>query len=247
MYSFQNKVRYSEVNKELKLNIPSIVNYMQDCSFFQSESLGVGVDFLNKAHRAWVLNSWQIDILRDILVCQDIKIGTWAYDAKGVYGYRNFVIRTMEDKPLVNANSLWVLLNTETGRPEKVTERDVEAYGQEERIDMEYLDRKIKTVGEGSAQEKIPVKKYHIDTNGHVNNRWYVQFAMEYVSGEEKIGGQKINRIRVEYKKSAKYGEVIVPVVYQGESEITVSMNDEAGQPYAKVQLIAGSCVEADL
>ena len=125
MYSFQNKVRYSEVNKELRLNIPSIVNYMQDCSFFQSESLGVGVDFLNEIHRAWVLNSWQIDILRDILVCQDIKIGTWAYDAKGVYGYRNFVIRTMEDKPLVNANSLWVLLNTETGRPDKVTERVV--------------------------------------------------------------------------------------------------------------------------
>lgn len=38
-------------------------------------------------------------------------------------------------------------MNTETGRPEKVTERDVKAYGQEERIDMEYLDRKIKTEG----------------------------------------------------------------------------------------------------
>lgn len=240
MYSFQNKVRYSEVNKELRLNIPSIVNYMQDCSFFQSESLGVGVDFLNEIHRAWVLNSWQIDILRDILVCQDIKIGTWAYDAKGVYGYRNFVIRTIEDKPLVNANSLWVLLNTETGRPEKVTERDVKAYGQEERIDMEYLDRKIKTEGEGEMREKIPVRRYHIDTNGHVNNRWYVQFAMEYVSEDEKINGHRINRIRVEYKKSAKYGDVIVPVVYSGKTDITVSMNDETGQPYAKVQLIAG-------
>ncbi len=239
MYSFQNKVRYSEVNKELKLNIPSIVNYMQDCSFFQSESLGVGVDFLNEIHRAWVLNSWQIDILEDIPVCQDIKIGTWAYDAKGVYGYRNFVIKTMEDRPLVNANSLWVLLNTETGKPEKVTKREVEAYGQEERIDMEYLDRKIKTEGEGQIQKIIPVRKYHIDTNGHVNNRWYVQFAMEYVSEEEKINGYKINRIRVEYKKSAKYGDVIVPVVYGGETERTVSMNDEAGQPYAKVQLIA--------
>ena len=144
----------------------------------------------------------------------------------------------MEDQPLVNANSLWVLLNTETGRPEKVTKRDVEAYGQEKRIDMEYLDRKIKIEGEGEIQKKIPVRKYHIDTNGHVNNRWYVQFAMEYVSEEEKINGYKINRIRVEYKKSAKYGDVIVPVVYSAKTERTVSMNDEAGQPYAKVQLI---------
>lgn len=89
-------------------------------------------------------------------------------------------------------------------------------------------------------REKIPVRRYHIDTNGHVNNRWYVQFAMEYVSEDEKINGHRINRIRVEYKKSAKYGDVIVPVVYSRKTDITVSMNDETGQPYAKVQLIAG-------
>ena len=239
MYSFQNKVRYSEVNRDLKLNIPSIVNYMQDCSFFHSECVGAGVDFLNKIHRAWILTSWQIDILEDISVCQDIKVGTWAYDSKGIYGYRNFVIRTTNDKPLINANSIWVLMNTETGQPKKVTPREVEPYGQEERIDMEYLDRKILTEGEGAAKKEYFVRKYHIDTNGHVNNKWYVQFAMEYVSEDERINGHKINRIRVEYKKSAKYGDIIYPVVYEGDRKLTVSMNDNEGNPYAKVQLIA--------
>jgi len=239
MYLFQDKVRYSEVNRDLKLNIPSIVNYMQDCSFFHSECVGAGVDFLNYVHRAWILTSWQIDILESVPVCQDIKIGTWAYDFKGIYGYRNFTIRTTNDKPMINANSIWVLVNTETDKPEKITPEDVEPYEMEEKIDMEYLDRKIKIEGEGTAEKEYFIRKYHIDTNGHVNNRWYVQFAMEYVSEDEKINGHKINRIRAEYKKPAKYKDVIYPMVYQGDREMTVSMNDREGNPYAVVQLIA--------
>lgn len=239
MYLFQDKVRYSEVNRDLKLNIPSIVNYMQDCSFFHSECVGAGVDFLNYIHRSWVLTSWQIDILEDIPVCQDIKVGTWAYDFKGFYGYRNFTIRTTNDKPMVNANSIWAFINTDIDKPEKITPEDIAAYELEEKIDMEYLDRKIKIEGEGTTQNQYFIRKYHIDTNGHVNNRWYVQLATEYVSDKEKINGHKINRIRAEYKKPAKYGDIIYPKVYQGENEMTVSMNDGEGNPYAVVQLIA--------
>ena len=240
MYSFQDKVRYSEVNKYGKLSLPAIVNYMQDCSTFQSEYLGVGIEHLKNSHRAWVLNSWQIDILEDINLYEDIKVGTWAYGSKGVYGYRNFVIRTIDDRPLVNANSLWVLLNTETGRPERVMPEDVEPYGHEDKIDMEYLDRKIKIEGDGIARKEIYVRKYHIDTNGHVNNSWYVQFAMEYAPDDEKINGRKINRLRVEYKKSARYQDKLYPVVYNHDRDITVTLNDSEGKPYAIVQLIAG-------
>jgi acyl-ACP thioesterase len=239
MYSFKERVRYSEVNKQGKLSIPGIVNYMQDCSTFQSEELGIGIDFLMEHHKAWVLNSWQIDLLEDIDIGQEIKIGTWAYDAKGIYGYRNFVIRTPEDKPLVNANSLWVYLNTETGRPIKVTPEDVAPYGKEPRIEMEYLDRKIKIEGEGQEEQPFVVRKYHIDTNGHVNNSWYVQFAMEYIPDNHKIGEHKINRLRVEYKKSAMYGDEIHPVVYRNERHITVALNDMQGSTYAIVQLVA--------
>lgn len=239
MYSFQDKVRFSEVDRHGKLGIPALVNYMQDCSTFQSEHLGLGIEHLKESHRAWVLNSWQIELLEDIHIGDEIRIGTWAYDAKGVYGYRNFEISTLEGKPLAQANSLWVLINTMTNSPVKVMPEDVEAYGKEPRIDMEYLDRKIKITGEGQQQEPIIIKKYHIDTNGHVNNSWYVWFAMEYVPEDDKINGRKINRLRVEYKKSAMYHDKIYPVVYENEQDITVALQDEEGHPYAIVQMIA--------
>ena len=38
------------------------LNYFQDCSTFQSEDLGIGVEYLRKMERVWVVSFWQVDI-----------------------------------------------------------------------------------------------------------------------------------------------------------------------------------------
>lgn len=47
-YTFSGKVRFSEINHTKKITLPSIINYFQDCSTFQSEILGLGVDYLKE-------------------------------------------------------------------------------------------------------------------------------------------------------------------------------------------------------
>lgn len=237
MYSFKSRVRYSEINKQGQLSIPSVLNYFQDCSTFQSEHLGVGVDYLKNEKKVWVLNSWQIEFIQDIGMLEDIETGTWSYGAKGVYGYRNFVLNKADGSRAVNANTIWVFTDMVTGMPVKVQPKDVEIYGTEPKIDMTDYGRKIMTEGEGVKETEFPVRKYHIDTNGHVNNVKYVQFAMEYLEDNAKV-----KALRAEYKKSAKYGDVICPVIYNEENKLTVSLNDMSGDIYARVQFI--SCNE---
>lgn len=60
MYTFQSRVRYSETDKSGFLSLNAVVNYMQDCSTFQSEDLGIGIDYLKEHHYIWLMNSWQI-------------------------------------------------------------------------------------------------------------------------------------------------------------------------------------------
>ena len=64
MYTFDSRVRYSETASDGRLGICSAVHYMQDCSIFQSEALGVGVGELKKHNRAWLISSWQVEFLR---------------------------------------------------------------------------------------------------------------------------------------------------------------------------------------
>lgn len=231
MYIFESTVRYSEASSDGRISAGAIVDYFQDCSTFQSESLGVGIEHLRKKKIAWVLSSWQIVIEKYPIVGERIRVGTKAYDFKGLYGYRNFCIMDDKDNMPVKANSLWVFIDTETGMPMRVPEAEAVPYGKEEKLDMKYADRKIKIEGEGEKKEEFPVRKYHIDTNGHMNNAQYIKLAKEYI--EEDF---EIKMIRAEYKIAAKYGNKIYPVVYSKEDRLTVSLNNEKGKPYAIIE-----------
>ena len=54
-YEFEGKVRYSEIDHRATMTLPALINYFQDCSTFQSEQLGYGMDVLKKEKKAWVL------------------------------------------------------------------------------------------------------------------------------------------------------------------------------------------------
>ena len=128
MYTFQSRVRYSETDKSGFLSLNAVVNYMQDCSTFQSEDLGIGIDYLKKHHYIWLMNSWQIVLKSFPRLGEKITVGTFAYGFKGIYGYRNFLIKDEEEKELALANSIWVLYDTEKNMPKKVSTEHVEGY-----------------------------------------------------------------------------------------------------------------------
>ena len=50
-YSFSGRVRYSEIGENGLLTLPGILNYFQDCSTFQSEEVGLGIDILKEWKR----------------------------------------------------------------------------------------------------------------------------------------------------------------------------------------------------
>ena len=64
MYEYKTRIRYSEVNSDGILSLPSLLDYFQDCSIFHSEDIGLGLEYLKENNMVWVLSSWQIDIKR---------------------------------------------------------------------------------------------------------------------------------------------------------------------------------------
>ena len=51
MYSFTERVRYTELDENRNLALTSIINYMQDCCIYEAEDRGVGIDWLLEATR----------------------------------------------------------------------------------------------------------------------------------------------------------------------------------------------------
>lgn len=235
MYQFESRVRYSEVNSEMKMTLPSLLDYLQDCCTFQSEELGIGVAYLAKEHVAWVLSSWEIDIFRYPTMGEKISVHTWPYDFKGFYGYRNFRIVNEQGEVLVCANSVWVFMDTDKMRPARITDELVAIYQDEleNPLQGQWSARKIALPDDMETKEPVPVAKYFIDTNHHMNNSKYVLVAREYLP-EGFLPG----RLNVEYKKAAVLGDVLYPSVAVEQDEVIVSLADEVGKPYAVVRFV---------
>ena len=64
-----------------------------------------------------------------------------------------------------------------------------------------------------------------------MNNGKYVMLAEEYLPS-----GFKVGKLRAEYKKAAVLADLICPKVKQESGRVVVSLENEAGEPYAAVE-----------
>lgn len=233
MYTWDSRVRFSEIGEDKRLTLDGILNYFQDSSTFHSEDIGNGMEVVESLHRVWVLSSWQIVVNEYPKIGDRIKLGTWPYDFNRFLGGRNFIMYGADGRVLAYANSLWTYLNSENGRPARVDDSILELYTLEPKYEMDYADRKITLPEEMTAQNAFPVEVYHLDTNHHVNNGQYVKMAGAYLPQ-----GFEIAQMRAEYKKSALLGDMIYPKVSVEADKVVVSLDDEAGNAFTVVEFL---------
>jgi acyl-ACP thioesterase len=238
MYSFNSRVRYSELNhRKGILDCSSIINYFQDCSTFQSEDLNCGLSYLQSNNRVWLLNSWQLQIFQPARLGDNITLGTWAYDFKGFYGYRNFIMKNEKEEVLAAANSIWVYMDTGTGRPARIPWDYATASGYEVAppYPMECAQRKVELPDHYEVLPSFPVIKSNIDSYNHVNNGQYIKMAEEYLPDSFLVGS-----MRAEYRMQALLGNNIVPLVSFEDGRYTIALADELKKPYAIMEFQGG-------
>ena len=100
------------------MTLTALLELLQDCCIFQSEHLGIGMDFI-----LILLYKFQDCIGFALLILQryrhlvffyaDAGIFTWAYECKGFYGYRNFKVVDEQGGVVAYANSIWIYMDTE--------------------------------------------------------------------------------------------------------------------------------------
>lgn len=250
MFSFTSKVRYSEVDAHLRLTIPALVDYLQDCSTFHGEAVGRGFDHIARTQRAWLLAGWEIVIDRMPCFGEEIRVSTWATGFKGLLASRNFTVCAAGNagcgQPLVRADSRWFMFDAVAGKPIRIPEEESGPYlpdvEHDAPLDLPRFPRHIRADGSGEAAAPVTVTTAHIDTNHHVNNAQYVSMALGALSegaareaGAGGLGG--IRRLDVHYSRAAKLGDVICPHLHEVEGGHAVTLDAEDGKPYAIVRV----------
>ena len=230
MYTFSSRIRYSEIDADGFLRITAMIDYLQDCSTFHSEEVGYGAFRLFSEGYAWVVNAWQIEINRLPRLGDNVILGTIPYEIRGSMGLRNFFMDTAEGERLVTANSVWSYLNLTKGVMERVPQEMKDAFGTEEKLEMNYLSRKLPFPTEGTIEDAAPIeiRRENLDTNRHVNNGQFIRLALDAAFDPLP----PIRRIRAEYKKQAHLGDVLYPRIHRAagpEETVTIALPDANG------------------
>ena len=233
MYSFNERIRYSELGEDGELSLLGLLNLFQDCSTFQSEDLGLGIEYLQGKREAWWVNSWQIDISKLPVLGQGVEVGTFAYAFKSFYGFRNFFLKDENGEFLVKADSIWFHYDLDNKRPTKPTDEALGKYlaGNDKHMEMTKIVRKFDVPSDYEIGDEIIVTKNDLDTNHHMNNAIYVSKARTLIDKDFQV-----KKIGVQYKKAAVLHDIILPRITKNENSYIINLADKDGDTYAVVK-----------
>lgn len=217
-------IHFYEVNYKKRANITSIMNYLGDIATYQSEKLGVGMNYLMDNKIAWVVYKWDVHMDKYPEYNDTITVRTCPYSIRKFYAYRKFEIFNKGEK-IGEANSLWFLINTEKRKPCRVNEEIYTAYGLTKDDDTQLEFEKLSVPEKIDFEKKFNVRYSDIDTNMHVNNVKYVSWALENVP-LEVVTNCSISDIKVIYEKEVSYGEKITVETEMDETEEGYTFNN---------------------
>lgn len=209
IFTKKYEIHYYEVNSKLRCKLSSIIDFICDVGTQQSETLGGGIEYCTKNNCAWVFYKYDIKMYRYPMFGEIISITTQPIGFKKFYGLRKYMIMDTDNNLIGEALALFFLINLEKRRPMRIQEEQYDIYGVDGDVDYDItMDRVVRT-DEEQYHKNFSIRYSDIDSNNHVNNVKYIEWAIEAVP-IEVINSYILNRIKVTFEKETMYGETIL-------------------------------------
>lgn len=210
IYVYDYKVKYSDVGKNNKLTLKALVNTLQEAAVNHSEQAGYGVNNIKDTHLAWLLLDWKVQVFSYPHSNEEITITTWPKMFDKLYSYRDFKIYDSKNNVIAQASSKWFAINTETKKIRKMTPEIISAYGNPvtDSVFDEPFKNNLIIPNELTLNFNYTVQRRDIDTNGHVNNLNYIDYAIETLP-DNVFDNNTFYNLEIVYKKEIKFKEKV--------------------------------------
>lgn len=105
------------------------VRWMQDVATAHTASEGWTLDQYRQNRAIWVVRRHAIDYLMPAFAGQRLDLHTWIEWVKDCQSVRRYLLtKSGESRALVRAETLWVCVDPESGRPRRVPETFMQAF-----------------------------------------------------------------------------------------------------------------------
>ena len=237
IYAEKVTLKYDDIGKSNCFNIRSLVKYLGDAASAHASSVGLGLNEIPITHIAWVIVDWKIKMFSHPQYNEEIIIKTWPRVLEKFYSYRDFEVFDNNNNLIAIASSKWIMINSETKKIEKINNTVLSSYEvYKKSVFSEPLDEKPKIPDNLKLNFTYTIQRRDIDTNGHVNNLHYIDYALETLP-EEVYYSNVFNNIDIHYKKEIKYGDINCYYCFENNNHIIIIKNKDNSIVHAIIKL----------
>ncbi|MBN1448366.1 MAG: hypothetical protein JXA28_10585 [Bacteroidetes bacterium] len=212
------ETNFFDCDARQRLSIPGMLRFFEDIALRQSEAVGAGLEFYAREQVAWLLSRWDIRIHAQPRYMDRVLVLTQPMEMRRILANRRYLLSDTAGATAVEADSQWVFMDTERKRPARIPEEVFQRYG----IAGESGDVPVPRdprEPEGSDEiRRFSVRMGDIDSNGHVNNIRYVEWALEALPPDMQREAVPV-RLLVQYRKEVLFGTMVRAVTELKEEE----------------------------
>lgn len=204
------KVEYYDIGEDRKATDKGVLKYMQKIASMHSDEMGCGLEELAKENLGWIIMNWKLKVINKPKYNDNIVVKTWVRKIDKLYFYRDFEILNEKGEKMAIATSRWILMDIEKKVAKKVEDKFINLHTiHEEEVFSNHKFIKIKEPAAYKEEFVYKIQRRDIDTNHHVNNLNYLDFAYETLP-EEVYNNKRFKNIEISYKNEIKPNEEIV-------------------------------------
>lgn len=183
-YTYETAVAYPDVGPDQRLSHRGVLRMMQEAAAIASDECGFGLKDIPRNGVWWVLTGWKVELNERLPWRTAVEVHTWPRALDGFASEREFEL-LCQGRQIARGTSRWFLVDAATGHIARITRQVRAAYTLDERA---MFDSPTRSNGKTPAGTPVAyaaaVGRRDIDTNHHVNNIHYLDYALEALPQE---------------------------------------------------------------
>lgn len=222
----------SYIDSECRMTVYGMVSYTQDITGYHATATKITVPHMHQKGLTWIVSKQRFVIEEYPLWMDEFAMTTWSNSPRGILFNREYEYSYIEpngkkdflslpeegrradenlvlSKPFFRGNSLWLVLDSKTMRPVKVTEDVLGTLPFCDELAVEGGFPKINLPEEMQSSEEFTPTLMDIDINDHVNHTVYVHWILSWLP-KELVRSKSVHVLETHFINSAMYGDKLV-------------------------------------
>jgi len=230
-FTYQTTVSYADVGPDQLLSYKGTLRLLQETAALASDVCGYGIKDIATKKVHWILMGWRVELLHKPVWSAPITVETWPRTMEGFASDRDFRIYS-EGTLVARATSRWFLISADNGRITRVTDEIRSAYPMEDEVVFaEPIPNNGKVLDGAVSAFSTKIGRRDIDTNHHVNNLNYLDYALEALPQE--VYDTLPGTLEIVYRKQIMLGTEIrcfYGRTDDGKHQVEIRSEDESGK-----------------